>query len=90
MKTISITDSKEIENIIRQCPYCMVGITDADGHPYVIPMNFAYEKGIIYLHSGPDGGKLEMIRQHPDHLLRRTRTGVDAPAGGLFVQHEEP
>lgn len=22
----------------------MVGITDADGHPYVIPMNFAYEK----------------------------------------------
>lgn len=44
MKTISITDSKEIENIIRQCPYCMVGITDADGHPYVIPMNFAYEK----------------------------------------------
>ncbi|HJD95150.1 MAG TPA: pyridoxamine 5'-phosphate oxidase family protein [Bacteroides togonis] len=66
MKTISITDSKEIENIIRQCPYCMVGITDADGHPYVIPMNFAYEKGIIYLHSGPDGGKLEMIRQHPD------------------------
>ena len=47
MKTISITDPKEMKAVIRQCPYCMVGITDADGHPYVIPMNFAYEKGII-------------------------------------------
>lgn len=66
MKTISITDSQEIEKIIRSCPYCMVGITDQEGRPYVLPMNFAYEEGIIYLHSGPEGGKLEMVRRHPD------------------------
>lgn len=66
MKTISITDSQEIEKIIRSCPYCMVGITDQEGHPYVLPMNFAYEEGTVYLHSGPEGGKLEMVRRHPD------------------------
>lgn len=66
MKTISIADPKEMEAVIRRCPYCMVGITDADGHPYVLPMNFAYEEGIVYLHSGPDGGKLAMLRQRPD------------------------
>lgn len=65
MKTIAITDPVEIEDIIRKCPYCMVGITDLQGNPYVIPMNFAYRDGVIYLHSGPDGGKLEMVKQHP-------------------------
>ena len=53
MKTIAITDAAEIEAIIRKCPYCTVGITDPEGNPYLVPMNFAYRDGIIYLHSGP-------------------------------------
>lgn len=65
MKTITITDTAQIEEIIRKCPYCMVGITDAEGHPYVIPMNFAYENGVIYLHSGPEGTKVEWAALHP-------------------------
>ena len=65
MKTITITDTAQIEEIIRKCPYCMVGITDAEGHPYVIPMNFAYENGVIYLHSGPEGSKVELATLHP-------------------------
>ena len=67
MKTISITDKQEIESIIRSCPYCMVGITDQDGHPYVVPMNFAYEDGIVYLHSGPTGSKLDML-EHQSYV----------------------
>ena len=66
MKTISIIDPQEIEAVIRSCPYCMVGITDKEGHPYVLPMNFAYEEGTVYLHSGPDGSKVRMVREHPD------------------------
>ena len=70
MKTICITDPKEIEGIIRKCPYCTVGLTDLNGNPYVIPMNFAYdaskgEHGTIFLHSGPEGRKLDMVQQHP-------------------------
>lgn len=65
MKTIAITQRAEIESIIRQCPYCTVGLTDRDGNPYVIPMNFAYHDGTIYLHSGPDGSKIEMVTRHP-------------------------
>lgn len=59
MKTIAITEPAEIEAIIRKCPYCMVGITDQEGNPYVVPMNFAYRDGVIYLHSGPEGSKVE-------------------------------
>lgn len=65
MKTIEITDPQEIAAIIGRCPYCMVGLTDADGHPYVIPMNFVYADGVVYLHSGPGGSKVQMAERHP-------------------------
>ena len=65
MKTITITDPTQIEEIIRKCPYCIVGITDLEGNPYAIPMNFAYQDGVIYLHSGPEGSKVEMVTKHP-------------------------
>lgn len=65
MKTITIDNPAEIEAIIRKCPYCMVGITDTEGNPYVLPMNFAYQDGVVYLHSGPGGSKVEMATRHP-------------------------
>ena len=64
MKTIAITELTEIEAIIRKCPYCTVGITDLEGNPYVVPMNFAYRDGIIYLHSSPEGSKVTMAEKH--------------------------
>lgn len=65
MKTISITNPEELESIIRSCAYCSVGLVDEKGNPYVIPMNFAYEQGVIFLHSGAEGSKLKMVEQHP-------------------------
>lgn len=65
MKTITITDPAQIEEIILKCPYCTVGITDQQGNPYLIPMNFAYHDGTIYLHSGAEGSKVEMVTRHP-------------------------
>lgn len=65
MRTFFITDQQEIEYIIQQCDVCFVGITDEDGSPYVIPMNFAYRKGEIILHSAPDGKHLRLLQQHP-------------------------
>ena len=61
MKTVVITDKPEIENIINQCDICFVGIIEADGTPYVIPMNFAYSNGEISLHSAPDGKHVKLI-----------------------------
>ena len=65
MKTIDITDPKEIESVIQSCPYCMVGITDDEGNPYVVPMNFAYADGVVYLHSGPTGTKQALVKRRP-------------------------
>ena len=65
MKTKILADRAEMEAVIARCPYCLVGLTDDEGAPYVIPMNFAYADGIIYLHSGPEGSKVRFAEQRP-------------------------
>lgn len=47
MKTIVIEDKQRIESIILQADACFVGITDLEGNPYVVPMNFGYENDTL-------------------------------------------
>ncbi len=61
MRTSFIHDQQEIDKIINGCDHCFVGITEKDGSPYVIPMNFAYHDGQIIMHSGPEGKHLELL-----------------------------
>lgn len=83
MKTAIIEETKRIESIILHCDACFVGITDLEGNPYVIPMNFGYKDGIIYLHSGPEGSKLEMLE-------RNNRVCITFSVGHKLVyQHEK-
>src|SRR5918995_509127 len=37
---------------------------DGNGYPQVIPMNFVYHDGVIYMHSHPFGEKLDNIRRN--------------------------
>jgi uncharacterized protein len=61
MRTSFIIDKEEIEDIINRCDVCFVGITEADGTPYVIPMNFGYSNGEIILHSAPEGKHQKLL-----------------------------
>ena len=83
MKTVIIEDKQRIESIILHCDACFVGITDLEGNPYVVPMNFGYENGIIYLHSGPEGSKLEML-EHNNNVCITFSLGHK-----LVYQHEK-
>ena len=64
MKTYQIEDVGEIERIMDTCDICYVGITDLEGNPYVIPMNFGYQDGVLYLHSGPTGSCIDMLEKN--------------------------
>ncbi len=78
MKSRPLTQFSEIEEIIQKCDHCNVAMIDLDHKPYVLPMNFGYHDGILFLHSAPAGKKIDILRQHPetccsfstDHLLR--------------------
>ncbi len=64
MASIGITSQEEIEAIIAKCDVCYVGLADTDGTPYVLPMNFGYKDGIIYLHSGREGRKIDILERN--------------------------
>ena len=83
MRTIFITDTKEIEDIINQCDVCFVGMIEQDGSPYVIPMNFGYADGEIILHSAPEG-------KHLNLLAKDNRVCITFSAGHKLVyQHPD-
>jgi len=73
-----ITDQKEIDEIINKCQVCYVSMVDENNHPYVLPFNFGYSDGIIYLHSSQKGLKIDILKKNPavciafstDHQLR--------------------
>jgi nitroimidazol reductase NimA-like FMN-containing flavoprotein (pyridoxamine 5'-phosphate oxidase superfamily) len=78
MRLRAITEKKEIEEIIGKCQWCHLAMSDPDGNPYVIPMNFGYRDGIIYLHGSQKGKKIDILANNPrvcinfstDHFLR--------------------
>ena len=84
MKARAITEKKEIIEIIQNCQWCHVGMTDLDNKPYVIPLNFGYGDDVIYLHGAQHGKKIDILRQHPevcinfttDHMLRYQNEAV--------------
>ncbi len=77
MRAKFIQQQRDIDEIILKCNVCYVGMMDVDNTPYVVPFNFGYEDGVIYLHSSKKGKKIEILKKHPqvcivfsaDHLL---------------------
>jgi len=62
-KEKEITDSAEIEQIIKQARVCRLGLVDGS-EPYVVPVCFGYEKNAFYFHCAPEGRKIELIKKN--------------------------
>ncbi len=62
-KEKEITDIKVIEDLIARAHICRIGLSD-EGQPYIVPMNFGYQDGCLYLHSAKEGRKIEILRQN--------------------------
>jgi len=62
-KDKEITDSREIEEVIKKATVCRLALVDGD-EPYIVPVNFGYEKNAIYFHSALEGQKVELIKRN--------------------------
>ena len=84
-----ITDRKSIDDVINRCEVCFVAMVDKEQKPYVLPFNFGYQGNTIFLHCGPEGKKLNILRLNPevciafstDHELRRQDPDVACSYG---------
>ena len=58
-----ITEKGIIQEILEKSEICRLGLVD-NTEAYIVPTNYAYENGIIYIHSAPSGRKIELIKRN--------------------------
>jgi uncharacterized protein len=61
-----ISDRSEMESLLMEAEVCRLGCTDDAGKPYIVPLSFGYRKGKIYIHSAPEGQKIDILNKNPD------------------------
>lgn len=80
-KHCEVTDPEAIRRLLESCTIGRLATTDAEGYPYITPVNYLFWNGRIYLHSSPKGEKIDNIR-------RDNRVGfqVDIPLAYVDLQ----
>jgi nitroimidazol reductase NimA-like FMN-containing flavoprotein (pyridoxamine 5'-phosphate oxidase superfamily) len=66
VKRYEIQSKHKMIEFLNNQPVGRIASLDENGYPQVIPMNFVYHKGAIYMHSHPFGEKLDNIRRNPN------------------------
>ncbi len=60
-----IRDRGSLEEILRSQLICRLAMVDGE-HPYLIPVNYGYKDGCLYIHSAPEGKKIDLLRKNPE------------------------
>lgn len=60
----TITDRAEIDAIIRGSLVCRLALA-RDNTPYLVPVSFGYDGECLYLHTAPEGTKLDFFAASP-------------------------
>lgn len=63
-KNLEITDPNELERILKLGQIISVAMCHGD-QPYVLPFNYGFLNGLIYIHSAKKGFKLEVLAKNP-------------------------
>ena len=61
-KDREITNTEIIREILSTPGICRIVMVD-DGEPYLVPLNYGYKDNAIYIHSAPQGKKIEILRK---------------------------
>jgi uncharacterized protein len=63
-KDHEISDRSVMESILKVAEVCRLGLSD-EGRPYLVPLSFGYREGSIYIHSAPEGQKINILKKNP-------------------------
>lgn len=59
-----ISEIDQIYKIISSAEICRIALSD-DNTPYLIPLSFGFENGVIYIHTAKEGKKIEVFKKNP-------------------------
>jgi nitroimidazol reductase NimA-like FMN-containing flavoprotein (pyridoxamine 5'-phosphate oxidase superfamily) len=79
-KHCEITDTKEMIRILACTNIGRLATVDAEGYPYITPVNFVFHEGCVYFHCALAGEKLNNLTRNP-----RVGFEVDVPLAYLQV-----
>lgn len=54
-----------LEEILGNQVICRLAMVDRE-KPYIVPVNYGYREGCLYIHSAPEGRKMELLRRNPE------------------------
>ena len=58
-----IKDKAVIEEILAKSEICRIAMIE-NGRPYILPFNYGYRDFCIYIHSAPEGKKIELLKKN--------------------------
>ena len=58
-----INDPQIIEQILNESSICRIGFS-IDGEAHIVPVNFGYMNNKLYIHSAPEGQKIDFIKKN--------------------------
>jgi hypothetical protein len=64
-KEKEIQSKDEIEALIQSANLCQCAMVD-DGKPYIVTLNYGYDKGCFYMHCAHDGRKIDILKRNPE------------------------
>jgi nitroimidazol reductase NimA-like FMN-containing flavoprotein (pyridoxamine 5'-phosphate oxidase superfamily) len=64
MKSRILDHKPQLEEIINHCDTCHMAMVDKNNMPYVLPFNFGYIDGEIFLHSAAIGKKIDTLKNN--------------------------
>ena len=81
-KEKEIKENSLIKEILEKSEICRLGMVDND-EAYIVPVNYGYEDGVIYIHSAPEGRKIELLK-------RNSRVSFEIEYSGEIIKSEIP
>jgi uncharacterized protein len=60
-----ITDPAELDRVLGEAQVLFLGLHDAPA-PYVLPVCYGHDRGVLYVHSAAIGTKVDLLRACPD------------------------
>ena len=58
-----IRDRQVLQEILQGAVICRIAMMDGD-RPYILPVNYGYSDGCLFIHSAPEGKKIDLLRKN--------------------------
>jgi hypothetical protein len=62
-ENLEIKDKRILSGILSGETICRVAMMDGD-LPYILPFNYGYSDGCLYIHSAPEGKKIDLLTKN--------------------------